>query len=451
MCDIEQISAACGYVTSSNLNGVRSAGTGYLIGPARIATCAHVIDRAVPETIKVTFDGAELVATILCIDRDNDCAVLDLDQVPGAEPLTLGGGCGWKAAWDGYGFPGVGNGTGVTCSGIVSNPKARDDLKASVLELTSPEAAAGMATPLHGFSGSPVVVNGVVVGHVKRFLSDPDNPLRPAYGKVYAVHAHSVLDLLASQAPDHADEVNAPPAGSRDNDMQVRKVLGLLEEWAGKDMPFEQARLSAAESLIQLGAPDRALEVLNSRNRSLRDEQLRALALAKTRVRQKIAEATSRLEELWKVHKDAETGGLLGGRYKQRWLASEANADLQQAHDVYLAAFVATNDFYPGINAAATALWLGQYDTSRELAKRVLQSLAAVPLAARDVWYHASEGEAQLLLGDFVLSKSGYQRAVHLCEYAPETIATMRSQAEENLARMGRDRNEFALVFGRDQ
>jgi hypothetical protein len=449
MVDIEQISAACGLITSSSLNGVKSAGTGYLIGPARIATCAHVIDRAVPETIEVSFEGRRLGATVLSIDRDNDCAVLDLDRVPGAQPLMLGGGCGWKAAWDSYGFPGVGEGTGVTCSGIVSHPKARDDLKAPVLELTSPEAAAGMATPLHGFSGSPVVVNGVVVGHVKRFLSDPDNPLRPAYGKVYAVHAHSVLNLLSATALAHEGEVTAPPAGTPDNDVQIRKVLRLLEEWAGQDMPFEQARLSAAESLIQLGAPQLALDVLNSPNRSLRDEQLRALALAKTKVPEKIAEATRRLEVLWKLHKDAETGGLLGGRYKQRWQVSKADEDLQQAHDVYLEAFTATNEFYPGINAAATALWLRKNDLSRDIAHRVLQSLAAVPLAARDVWYHASEGEAQLLLGDLVLARRCYQVAVHLCEYAPETIATMRAQAEENLARMGMDRHEFALIFER--
>jgi tetratricopeptide (TPR) repeat protein len=229
--------------------------------------------------------------------------------------------------------------------------------------------------------------------------------------------------------------------------MQVRKVLDLLKGWAGKDMPYEKARQSAAESLIQLGKPELALEVLNARNSSLRDEQLRALALAKTRDAGKIAEATGLLESLWDTHPDAETGGLLGGRYKQQWLSTQAAALLQRSHEVYLAAFELGHEFYPGINAAATALWLGQADTSRVLATQVLQSLAAVPLGARDVWYHATEGEARLLLGDVVVAKTCYRRAVRLCEYAPETVATMRSQAQENLARMGLDRNEFALVF----
>ena len=134
-------------VTSSNLNGVKSAGTGYLIGSQRIATCAHVVDRAVPESIRVRFGDAELAATILCIDRDNDCAVLDLQRAPGALPLTLGGGCTWKAAWDGFGFPGIGNGTGVTCSGIVSNTHARDDLKRLYETSTDP-----LVVAVHGIS-----------------------------------------------------------------------------------------------------------------------------------------------------------------------------------------------------------------------------------------------------------------------------------------------------------
>ncbi|SEK29575.1 Trypsin-like peptidase domain-containing protein [Roseateles sp. YR242] len=447
MLDIEQISQACGCITSISLNGVKSVGTGYLIGPQRIATCAHVIERAVPETISVVFGDEMLSATILCVDRDNDCAVLELERAPGAAPLTLGGGCSWKAAWDGFGFPGVGKGTGVTCSGIVSHPKARDDLGRDVLELTSPEAATGMATPLHGFSGSPVLVNGVVVGHVKRFLSDPDNPLRPAFGKVYAVHARSVLDLLAAQAPAHADMAEPPTTGSPDNNEQVSKVLDLLKRWAGKDMPFEQARLSAAEALIQLSAPERALEVLNACGLSLRDEQLRALAMAKTGDPAQLEAATSRLESLWASHTDGETGGLLGGRYKQQWRASANIAKLEQAHETYLAAFQASGKFYPGINAASTALWLNKTEACREIARQVLQSLNAVPLQARDVWFHATEAEAQLLLGDLALAKTCYQRAVGLCKYAAETIATMRSQAETNLQKLGHDPQVFNLLF----
>lgn len=95
MLDIEQFSAACGHVTSINLNGVKPAGTGYLTGPQRIATCANVVDRALPESIRVAFDGAEMAAAVLCMDRENDCAVLDLARAPGAVPLTLGGGCTW--------------------------------------------------------------------------------------------------------------------------------------------------------------------------------------------------------------------------------------------------------------------------------------------------------------------------------------------------------------------
>jgi hypothetical protein len=189
------------------------------------------------------------------------------------------------------------------------------------------------------------------------------------------------------------------------------------------------------------------LQVLDSPRSGLRDGQLRALALAKTREPRKIAEAAQLLEALWRDNKDAETGGLLAGRYKQQWAASNDEADLRRSHQTYLAAFDATNDFYPGINAAATALWLGERELSRQLARRVMNALMTIPLGVRDAWYHATEGEAQMLLGDFGAAKTCYQRAVHRCEYAPETVLTMRSQAEKNLELLGRDREEFALVF----
>jgi hypothetical protein len=448
MSGIERITAACAYITSSNLNGMSVGGTGYLVDASRVATCAHVVERSVRETIRVRFEGFETSVSDLHVDHDNDCAVLELAAAPTAvEPLPLGGECIWKAPWDGYGYPGVGNGTGVTTSGIISNPHARDDLRVSVLELTSPEAAAGMATPLHGFSGSPVVVDGAVVGHIKRFLSDPDNEKRPAFGKVYAVKADCVSALLGRPAMGPRPAVDAPPPDSAPHASQVKKVLDLLERWSGRDMPHEKALLVVAESLIQLGEPQKALEVLNSPRCGLRDIQLRALALAKIPGGAQLGAAVTLLERLWATSKDAETGGLLAGRYKQQWKNSGNEADLRRCHQTYLAAFDRSGEFYPGINAAATALWLGDKALSRDLARRVLVVLRLVATPERDAWYHATEAEAHLLLEDVDAAKVCYRRAVHRCDHAPETVRTMQAQAEEDLRHLGRERDELGLVF----
>jgi hypothetical protein len=47
------------------------------------------------------------------------------------------------------------------------DPDSKDDQKAPVLLLRSKQIAAGEGASLHGFSGSPVLVSGMVVGHLK--------------------------------------------------------------------------------------------------------------------------------------------------------------------------------------------------------------------------------------------------------------------------------------------
>src|SRR5262249_1132974 len=66
----------------------------------------------------------------------------------------------------------------------------------------------GNASPLHGFSGSPVLVDGAVVGHLTKHLGDPDDRRRAAYGLVYACPIRAVHDLLDAQ---HTLVAIAPP------------------------------------------------------------------------------------------------------------------------------------------------------------------------------------------------------------------------------------------------
>lgn len=207
MFELSHIKAACGLISAGPVKG-----TGYLVDADHMATCAHVVQHvAEGEPVKVIFQGALCEATVLSVDQANDCAILQMNGgLGGAKPLIMNARCRWKAPWDGYGFPVVAKGAGIPLGGAVSDPAAQDDLGTPVLILSSPEVAAGMATPIHGFSGSPVVVEGAVVGHLKRIIPDPGaDPAspgrhpRPAFGYVYAVPSSAVLKLMGMSPETH--------------------------------------------------------------------------------------------------------------------------------------------------------------------------------------------------------------------------------------------------------
>jgi hypothetical protein len=160
----ETMKAACARVVAGT-----SKGTGYLVSRDRVITCAHVV-KPVGEggKVTVTFAIAELEATVTKIEESSDAAVLTLSNpFDGVTPLSIAGGVDRKASWEGYGFPELTRGEGLPLEGAVMDPDSKDDQKAPVLLLRSKQIAAGEGASLHGFSGSPVLVSGMVVGHLK--------------------------------------------------------------------------------------------------------------------------------------------------------------------------------------------------------------------------------------------------------------------------------------------
>ena len=458
MMNIARIKAACGRIAVADGAGkVVSLGTGYLVREDRVVTCQHVVNpkNVKEKSITISFKNATapVPANLLRWNDRTDCAVLELLQpLPDARPLALGGNCEWKASWNSYGFPSLAKGAGIALSGLVSDPDATDDQSTEVLELTSEEAGAGMAAPFHGFSGSPVVVGDVVVGHLKRYLQDPQNPLSAAWGKVYATRSACVWGLL----DDGGDGVSPPPVtppppGSPMQMHHVQNVRRLLEKSSAASIdgvPNERTALAAAESLIQLGQPVEALNTLLSAAPTLRNSQLRALALAKIGIPETLDASVKILEDLRnRGNFDPETSGLLGGRYKQIWQRSRDLTYLQKSHAMYLDTFEQTKNPYNGINAAATALWLKQKPASEQIAHRVLGMLKGVTLESTDPWDLATKGEAFLLSGDLIQARDWYARAARECKYAEETVQTMRRQAELNLDALGLDMHTFDGVF----
>jgi tetratricopeptide (TPR) repeat protein len=568
----------------------------------------------------VTFSNTELEAAVFDIDEISDAAVLNLSHpVDDISPLKLAGKVDRKAPWEGYGFPALTSGEGLPLDGSVMDPDSKDDQRVPVLLLRSEQIAAGEGASLHGFSGSPVLVNGVVVGHLKRYIKDKESPLRPAYGYVYATPSMAVLQLLGAEpvvqvvtpteslfptmslpslgggeyhvfisyrstdrkwtdqlvarlegvgfkvfidhrelvpgeqltntlqkamsvcksaivimssgwlgspwcqeeanvllkrtienpsfhvVPVRIDKTQPPimwdgrlwldfsdsrlPEGQELRRLQFallgrtppledapeirvfkaetaatdelivevqaamaagpERVYVLWDKWRKAGMPDRPANLHVAQSFISLARPDLALEVLKNVQTGERRDQLMALALARSN---DIDEAIQILKPLYdrrKTETDSETGGILGGRYKQRWLKSGRtnNPDLRAAFEIYRETFERTKDTYPGVNAAAMALEVGDRAEMLRIAQQVLMSLQQAPIENFDHWKLATFAEVYLLLGDIDNAKKWYGKAVAYCPTCHQDIAVMRRQARRNLEKLGLDRNVFDAIL----
>ncbi|ABS28177.1 TIR domain-containing protein [Anaeromyxobacter sp. Fw109-5] len=219
--DVQQaLKRACALVRSG-----ATVGTGYLVASDLVATCEHVVPGAREgDAVTLTF-GYPLpevarTARVARTDPAEDCAVLRLDEpmtdrVPlqlSAAPLPP------RSAWFTFGYPAVTKADGTHFAGVVDDAKGVKSGR-YVIVLTSEKIAAGMSTPIHGLSGSPVVIGQAVAGHIASVRPDPDFPQRAAFGEVFACPAAGVIRLLdaigrpvplaaAAVPPPHA----TPPA-----------------------------------------------------------------------------------------------------------------------------------------------------------------------------------------------------------------------------------------------
>jgi tetratricopeptide (TPR) repeat protein len=196
---IETLKTACALIETPG-----GKGTGYLVRPDRLATCHHVIESVgLAGEVQVKFENKTFTGRVMALEKETDCAIISVDTpVSDLTPLRLASGCDGRALWSGYGFPAIANHAGLPLDGVVLDPKSMDNLSRPMMTLYSDMVAAGMAAPIHGYSGSPVLVDGVVVGHISKILSMPGAEGRPALGVIYAARASSVLALLGDSAPE---------------------------------------------------------------------------------------------------------------------------------------------------------------------------------------------------------------------------------------------------------
>lgn len=166
----------------------------------------------------------------------------------------------------------------------------------------------------------------------------------------------------------------------------------------------------------------------------LRLLQLKGLLLSRTNQLTKAEQILRSL--LKKFPNDDETIGILAGVYKKMWQMGD-ESKLQTWGKLYKKGWLQSKErnTYLGINAAAYLLWIGENETSKEIAssiiiqyhsrQKILMTVLKVPTNQMDYWDLATLAEAQLLANNIAQAESCYHKLFTEKYYAgqPHDIA----------------------------
>lgn len=437
-------------------------GSGFLVDGPKIRTCAHVLEGLEPGAqVQCSFgDSRDSVEfRIESIDPAADVAYL----VPGDEAVLPQVEVPKRAVsrlefmrWWSWGFPAFAKGYGVTLRGDLLDPDKTWDGR-QCYELASDDLV-GEDVQLGGFSGSAVLVGSEIVAMIYKVLAGEGDGKRTRLGRIYALPLVKSSSVTGGASPPPAPIM--PIAGNKPTPDE-KQQLQLLNELYSASSAAEVARvlgawndtahmppklpLIAAERIIGMGEPRIALKLLDPQEDSVRKIELEALAQSLLGKHDKAQALLKRIDVV-----TPESGGISGGILKRRYLETKDRALLQGAYDQYEQAYELSRDPYPGINAAATALWLGNKDVSLATAREVVGLVEARPKAERNCWDWVTLGEAYLLAGEFEKALAGYGKAVALAPMDSRNIAIMRKQARISLKLLGQPANllDPVLVVG---
>ncbi len=206
------------------------------------------------------------------------------------------------------------------------------------------------------------------------------------------------------------------------------------------------------EMLLDRGEHDEAQQVLKRALDTFPDDlrlrQLRGLHYSRTG---QLREAIAYLDPLLSQYgDDEELAGIMAGAYKRLWQTGRNNQEwLSKSHRTYLRAWERTREtnVYLGINAAATALWMGRRAESQALAgkvREVLRSRAAALAPhpggsdlAQNYWDQVTLAEAELLSGDIASSRRSYRVAFEHHTAKRSGIKVSCQQRDEILKALG--------------
>jgi len=447
--DLPRVKAACCRLESSV-----GLGTGYLVGGRQIATCWHVVrDLSPGSVVKAQFGAStapKVPAKITSVAKDTDSALLELvEPLPGVAPLGLRAAAPLAAECLTYGFPAFADAIGVVLHGTITDNDAEIPGGLRGVAVFSPMLGSHPPKSMGGLSGSPLLVDGAVAGHFSSVLGSEEAMKQPHLGYGYAVGSGGVLSLLGRSSPATAGAPPTPPArllrlNAAFNRLRAAysgaEVQEFLDEERRRGSLAPELELYAAEVLLGLMLPDDALALLETRTEP-RALELRALALS---LKGRHAEAQALVGTL---SVSAESLGIKGGILKRRWLAKRDATLLRSAFTTYFEAYSLFGDHYPGINAAACALYLGERERSRSIAQELAGTLAKKP--KRDAWEQASLAEAYLLSGALDQARQQYTVASEAHAGKARDLAVMRAQALRNVRALGVDESSFANALPR--
>jgi tetratricopeptide (TPR) repeat protein len=212
--------------------------------------------------------------------------------------------------------------------------------------------------------------------------------------------------------------------------------------------------LDSALRAIESRDFQRAVDTLWPHREELDDQASVTLALALESVGRR-AEAIELLSGM-RDRLGTDPLGVLAGRLKRRWLVEHRRVDAERAMALYregLDTAEAKQDekqaFYHAINCAFMNLAYGSdVISAREFAATALQH--CTKSGHKDIWRYATEGEANLYLGDSLAALQGYTRAAALSP-DPWQAGSMYQQAIRVTDLLGEEqlRKQLGALFGR--
>ena len=145
--------------------------------------------------------------------------------------------------------------------------------------------------------------------------------------------------------------------------------------------------------------------------------------------------AISQLENNPIVKSHTDMMGILGGRYKRKYLAGNRQADKDKAIELYQQAFDTANTrgdieqiYYHAINLAFLYLY-GNEDTDKMRYYATVAATKAEACPTDGYWRYATLAEAALYTGEFEKARSNYQTALQMAGDDKRSISSMYIQA----------------------
>lgn len=298
------------------------------------------------------------------------------------------------------------------------------------------------------------------VRHIGRRTRSPED------ARIAIVLARELIGWFAGHVKvDHLEEMTVLLHNTIKDDWNAVSAINLVRE-AHRHRPDIVDRLEgmqdsllasdflaalAAEAMIQASRLDAAGALIARAEArhpsSVKLAQLHALVLSRSG---RIDEAVARANSLVRLSgENDESLGIASGIYKRRWAKDPGKpgaADaLSNAHDIYFKTWDNgdKDNAYLGINAAATALFMGQSALAVSIAHDIVRKMKERDerLAAHgfepdrsdsaDYYDQVTRAEALLIVGESDAARAAYAAAFSAYDYLVDHIRGTRAQAAD--------------------